>query len=156
MRLLQVLEGLSGILVIADDILVFGSGDTYEEAEADHDKNMISLMERAEEVNLKFNLGKLQFKKKEVKYVGHILTADGIKADPEKVKAVKEMEAPSDVAGVRRFIGMINFLSPYCENLSSKMRPLTELTKKGMSFVWSERHESAFKVAHSLFLPSRI
>ena len=138
MRLLQVLEGLSSIIVIADDILVFGSGDTQEEAEADHDKNLVALMERAEEVNLKFNLEKFQFKKKEVKYVGHILTADGIKADPEKVKAVTEMEAPSDVAGVRRFIGMINFLSPYCENLSSKMRPLTELTKKGMSFMWGE------------------
>ena len=61
MRLLQVLEGLSSIIVIADDILVFGSGDTQEEAEADHDRNLVALMERAEEVNLKFNLDKFLF-----------------------------------------------------------------------------------------------
>ena len=145
MRLLQVLEGLSGIIVIADDILVFGSGDTEEEAEADHDRNLVALMERAEEMNLKFNKEKFQFKKKEVKYVGHILTANGIKADPEKVKAVSEMKAPSDVAGVRRFIGMINFLSPYCENLSTTIRPLTELTKAGMVFNWSQNHDKAFE-----------
>ena len=52
MRLLQVLDGLSGIIVIADDILVFGSGDTYEEAEKDHDRNLTALMDRAEEMNL--------------------------------------------------------------------------------------------------------
>ena len=156
MRLLQVLEGLSGIIVIADDILVFGSGDTYEEAEADHDKNIAALMDRAEEKNLKFNLAKFQFKKKEVKYVGHILTSEGIKADPDKVKAIKDMPAPTDKAGVRRFIGMINFLSPYCENLSSIIRPLTELTKQGMSFIWSEVQEKAFQDAKRLIIDAPV
>ena len=67
MRLLQVLDGLSGIIVIADDILVFGSGDTIEEAERDHDRNIIALMDRAEEKNLKFNIRKFQFKQEQVK-----------------------------------------------------------------------------------------
>ena len=144
MRLLQVLDGLSGIIVIADDILVFGSGDTYEEAEKDHDRNLIALMDRAEEMNLKFNIEKFQFKQKEVKFVGHILSKAGVRADPDKIKAITGMKAPTDKAGVRRFIGMINFLSPYCDNLSSVIKPLTRLTKKDMSFIWSEDQEKAF------------
>ena len=66
------------------------------------------------------------------------------------------MEAPTDVAGVRRFVGMLNFLSPFCENLSSTIRPLTELTKKGMVFSWAERQENAFKEAKKLITESPV
>ena len=65
-------QRLNGTITIADDILVFGKGDSYEEAERDHDKNIIALLERAQAKNLCFNPKKLQFKQKNVKFVGHI------------------------------------------------------------------------------------
>ena len=150
MRLMSALEGLEGIATIADDILVYGCGDTYEMAEADHDKNLVELMERAVERDIRFNPKKLKFKNKEIKFVGHILTQNGIKADPEKTSAILNMNAPHDRPSLLRFIGMINYLSPYCQNLSSTIRPLTELTKKEMLFDWSSTHQTAFNKAKTM------
>ena len=155
-RLLSALEGLDGIAIIADDILVYGTGDNYEEAEANHDANIIALMERAIAKDLRFNPTKFQFKKKEIKFVGHIITADGIKADPEKVDAIINMKAPHDKASLLRFIGMINYLSSYCENLSSVIRPLTELTKENMAFIWSETQNDAFNKAKNIIATSPV
>ena len=80
---------------------------------------LIALMERAIVKDLRFNPIKFQFKKKEIKFVGHTITANGIKAYPEKVNAIINTKAPHDKTSLLRFIGVINYLSPYCENLSS-------------------------------------
>ena len=79
-RLMTALEDLEGMILVADDILIFGTGDTYKEAEAKHDLNMIALMERARDRNIKFNETKFQFKKTELQFVGHVLTPDGFKS----------------------------------------------------------------------------
>ena len=70
-RLLIALEGLEGVICIADDILVFGEGDDYKQimTEKDHDRRLIALMERCIQQNIKLNAGKLQFKLKEVKFM---------------------------------------------------------------------------------------
>ena len=86
MRLMTAFEGLKGISVIADDILVHGNGYTFESAEADHDKNFVKLMERAQEKDIRFNPNKLKFKQNELKFVGHVITQDVIKADPDQPK----------------------------------------------------------------------
>ena len=150
MRLMTALEGLEGIATIADDILVYGCGDTYEAAEKDHDKNIIALMERAIIKNIRFNPAKLKFKQKELKFVGHILTQEGIKADPEKTSAILKMQKPHDKQSLQRFIGMVNYLSPYCQNLSTVIRPLTELTKTDVAFIWSSIQQTAFDGAKRL------
>ena len=68
----EVLEGLPGVHVIADDILITGQGESEEEAMADHDRNLTDLLERAREVNLKLNAKKLRLKLTEVPYIGQI------------------------------------------------------------------------------------
>ena len=80
----EVLEGLSGTEAIIDDILVYGCGDTTEEAIIDHDRKLRELLERARSVSLKFNKDKLKLRQSEVKYMGQILTADGMRPDPRK------------------------------------------------------------------------
>ena len=71
----EVLEGLPGIYVIADDILVTGQGESKEEALKDHDRNLVALLERAREVNLKLNRKKLKLILSEVPFSGHLLTS---------------------------------------------------------------------------------
>ena len=66
----EVLEGLPGIHVIADDILITGQGETQEEALRDHDKNLVALLQRAREVKLKLNPKKLKLRLNEVPYIG--------------------------------------------------------------------------------------
>ena len=72
MRLTTALEGLEGIICIADDILVYGEGNDYEEAEKD-DRNFIALMGRCHRLNIKLNAAKLQLKLKELKFMGTIM-----------------------------------------------------------------------------------
>ena len=144
-RVLEVVEGLEGIETIADDILVYGSGDAYDEALADHDKNMIALLERCREKKLKLNKTKLRFKQQSVKYHGHIITSEGLKPDPAKVEDIGQMPRPEDKKAVKRLIGMINYLAKFCPHLSTVSEPLRRLTDEKVDFVWSGQHEKTFK-----------
>ena len=72
-----------------------GYGDTQEEADANHDENFIKLLDRAREVNLKLNSKKMNLKKPEVKFMGHVVSKDGLKPDPDKVKAAENMPKPT-------------------------------------------------------------
>jgi hypothetical protein len=72
------LQGLPGISVIADDILVDGCGATMEEALQDHDHNLTQLLQRVREINRKLN------KDLSITYMGHVLTAEGLKPDPRR------------------------------------------------------------------------
>jgi hypothetical protein len=150
MRLNTALEGLEGTACIADDILIYGEGDTKEEAQQDHDRRFVALMERCIKENIKLNPDKVQFKLKEVKFMGNLLSEAGMKADPDKISAITQMPAPHNKAALQRYNGMINYLSPYCQNLSSVMRPLTRLTQDDVPFIWSRVQEEAFKRTKAL------
>ena len=142
-RLDDALEGLRGVKTIADDILVYGEGETHQEAERDHDENLRALMTRCREKQVKLNRQKLKFKQTEVSFMGHLITKDGLKPDPAKVKAVNEMPSPTDVAGVRRFLGFVNYLSKFLPHLSEMCEPLRQLTKKDIEWCWLDTHEKA-------------
>ena len=107
----ELLAGLDGVEPIADDILIVGCGDSNDEANRDHDTKFLALMERCKEVSLRPSLKKLQFKVQEVHFHGHVLSAEGLRPDPEKERVVQDMPAPEDVKGVQRFIGFITYLS---------------------------------------------
>ena len=83
------LQGLPGVEVIADDILVFGCGDTVEEYQRDHDTNLQRLLQRAREKNLKLNKKKLKLCLSEVSYMGHQLTREGLRLAQQRSKQLK-------------------------------------------------------------------
>ena len=134
---------LDGVKAVADDILVYGEGDTDEEAERSHDQRLIALLKRAQEVGLKFNKEKFRHRLREVPYVGHELTSHGLKVASEKVKAIHEMPAPKDVKGVRQFIGLANYMARFIPNLSGVLEPLRQLTCKENAWAWEKEHEEA-------------
>ena len=80
-RIATTLEDLEGIVSIADDILVYGVGDTYEEACIDHDRHLRALMERCLKRDLKLNEAKFLFRLKEVKFMCPRLTQQGMKIE---------------------------------------------------------------------------
>ncbi|XP_041440689.1 uncharacterized protein K02A2.6-like [Xenopus laevis] len=139
----ELLAGLRGVEPIADDILIVGCGDSLEEATRDHDANMIALMNRCREVKLRLSIKKLQFKLNEVHFHGHILSAEGLKPDPEKVRAIKDMPAPTDSKGVQRFIGFVTYLSKFMPRLSAVCEPLRRLVDKDMPWHWLPKHQEA-------------
>ena len=146
-RLLTALEGLDGIICIADDILIFGEGSSLEEAEISHDTRITALFERCMQKNIKLNKAKLRFKLKEVKFMGHTISDRGISPDPDKIEAIAKLPTPKSKAELMRVVGMLNYLSPFCQNLSALIQPLRALTKDGVEYQWSSLQENAFTEA---------
>ena len=101
----EMLEGIPGAEPIAgaivDDILIWGSSIDQ------HDARLRQVLNRAREFGLKLNSKKCQVRKDQVPYVGHLLTSDGLKPDPEKVRAVEAMQPPRNVKEFRTFLGFI-------------------------------------------------
>ena len=146
----EVLEGLVGVHVVADDILITGQGETEEEALKDHDRNLVALLERARAVNLKLNPKKLKLRLSEVPYIGHLLSANGLKPDPEKVRAVQDMPRPDGrgkaekIKAVQRFLGFVNYLAKFVPHLADESESLRRLTDKNAEWVWEKHHQDAF------------
>ncbi|KAK3744565.1 hypothetical protein QZH41_003506 [Actinostola sp. cb2023] len=104
-RVDQVLDRLDGILDITDDVLIYGVGANEEDANADHDRKLKSLLNRCKEygvaLNRALNPDKVKLRRKEVSHMGHVFTSEGLKIDPDKVAAVLEMPRPTDVEAVQ-------------------------------------------------------
>ena len=77
-------------------------------------------------------------------YIGHLLTAQGVRADPSIVEVILQMTKPEDVQGVRRILGMTNYLAKFLPKLSDVSEPLRQLTRKDWEFHWSDVHDKAF------------
>ena len=149
-RMHDIVQGLPGVEVIADDILVYGKGSTKEEYIQDHDHNLTKLLEQARAVNLKLNKKKLKLHLSEVRYMGHLLTSEGLRADPEKIKAIAEMPKPQDKKAVERLLGTVQYLSRFLPKLSEVAKPLRQLTEKEVLFTWQQSQEEAFACIQKL------
>ena len=144
-RLNNTIRNLDGVLAVADDILIYGVGDTEEEAIRDHDRKLTAFMERCREKNLKINRDKMKLRESSVLYLGHRITAEGVRVDESKVEAIKDMTRPSDKKAVMRLLGMVNYVREFIPRLSEISEPLRNLTKKDTEFVWNETHEESFE-----------
>ena len=123
------IEGLVGTEVVADDFLVYGRGDTYEQAVLDHDKNLRAFLDRCQQENVVLSLNKLRLRQKEVPFIGHRVSDQGLQVAPDKVKAILSMPEPEDVMGVRHLLGIVQYLAKFLPHLSEMTAPLRELTQ---------------------------
>ena len=80
-----------------------------------------------------------------VRFMGHLLTSDGLKADPEKIQAIIEMFEPGDITALKRFLGMVNYLSKYTPLLSDMTEPLRRLDDKEVELRWTNSHITAME-----------
>ena len=100
---------------------------------------------RAKEVNLKLNNEKMKFKLPEVRYMGHLLTQNGVRADPAKIEAILDMPRPEDAKAVQRLLGCVNYLSRYLLKLAEVPAPLRCLTEKDAESFWESQQEGAYQ-----------
>ncbi|XP_061167817.1 uncharacterized protein LOC133176762 [Saccostrea echinata] len=96
------------------------------------------------------NKEKLQVGVQEVEYFGHILSAEGLKPDPSKVAAIKDMEPPSNKSELQTIMGMITYLSKFAPNLANIASPLRQLLLKDREFVWDAPQVQAFQKVKDL------
>ena len=118
------LEGIQGARVLMDDILLRGTSD------GDHDKVLRNVIDRAIQWNLGLNFEKHHLKNQRIHYAGHTVTEHGLEPNQEKVCAVVNTPMPKDKGDVRRFGGMLQYLSKFIPNMITIDAPLRELLKK--------------------------
>ena len=126
-----------GCAVYFDDILI--ASETWE----DHMATIEKVLKRLIEVGLKVKLFKCQWGKNEVAYLGHILSSNGIRPDPEKIKAVMDMQRPKNVCELRSFLGLCNYYRRFVNNYSTIASPLCSLTQKNRVFEWTNEHQES-------------
>ena len=85
---------------------------------------------------------KFQFKSKQLGYVGHVLTSEVVKADPEKIRAMVEMQTPDDAKSL--FLGMVMYLSKFIPQLSEAAAPLRKSLREGVPWSWCDKQQEAF------------
>lgn len=133
-------EGLyTRCVVYVDDILVFGKN------RQEHDANLEWVLSRCQEYNVKIKLEKCHFAKKQVKYLGFIVSGDSIRPIPERIDLLRRAEPPKDKTELRSIIGRINFYSRFIPNYSKLLEPLRTLLTKNKDYQWKSHHQQAFE-----------
>ncbi len=128
------------IIVFIDDILI------YSKTPEDHEQHLRIALQTLREHKLYAKYEKCDFWLKEVKFLGHVVTGEGIKVDPSKVEAVLEWNQPTTPTEVRSFLGLAGYYRRFIEGFSKIALPMTRLTRKDVAFVWDDKCERAFQL----------
>ena len=121
-----------------DDILV------YSKDEEEHREHLGIVLQTLRDHQLYAKLSKCDFWRREVKFLGHVVTAEGIAVDPAKVESVINWHRPRCVFDIRSFLGLAGYYRRFIKDFSSIALPLTRLTRKGVKFDWDEKCAEAF------------
>ncbi|KAM9342246.1 uncharacterized protein KZ484_014882 [Pholidichthys leucotaenia] len=124
--------------VIVDDIII-GGRDMKE-----HEQNLRKVLDHAREVKLRLYPSKCKFRLKEICYIGHVFTSEGLKPEPAKTKAINEMPILKNIKALQCFLGMINYLGKFIHNFNELSAPLHKLKVKDIQWCWLRQHQDAF------------
>jgi len=132
------------MVVFIDDILI------YSRSIEEHEQHLRVILNKlwAHELYAKFS--KCEFWLQEVAFLGHIITVEGVKVDPENVKVVLEWKQPTNVTEIRSFLGLAGYYRRFIEGFSKIARPMTALTQKGKEFKWTKACEKSFQELKTL------
>lgn len=127
-----------GVLVFIDDILV------YSRTLKGHVLLLRSVLQMLQKYSLKVKLSKCTFCRPQLKYLGHVVSAEGVHTDPSTVDRVRDWPRPGTAKDVRKLLGFAGYYRKFVRNYGVTSRPLTDLLKKNTVFVWTSLHEEAF------------
>ena len=122
-----------------DDIIIFS--ETPEQ----HLPHIKIILARLRQVNLKKKRRKCCFLKKEIHYLGNVLTTNGIKPQLEKAKAISKLKPPTNQKHVREFLGMVGYYRKFINRFPDAARPLIKLTRRNVKFEWSQDCQTGFE-----------
>lgn len=141
MAMSQILRGLhwKNMLVYVDDICVFSKDF---ESHLNHLKDLFGRLRNA---GLTLNPKKCNFAAKEVKFLGHLISKQGIQVDPNKTKIIDTFPIPQKVKDIRSFLGMCNYYRRFIKSFSTLVEPLNKLLRKDEEFIWTEACQVSFE-----------
>ena len=134
----ELLEGLRGVECYQDDIIVHGR--TVEE----HNSVLQTVLQRIKESGLKLNQQKCIFSQTELEFLGHKIALEGTNPHPNKVRAIVDLEQPSNVSELRIVMEMVNHLGQYLPHLSTVKKLLNDLLKTDSVWNWGYEQQEAF------------
>lgn len=143
-RMVALFGEQEGVEVIVDDILIHGRDQD------EHDRRLEAVMSKIKEIGLRLNKEKCKFSKREVSYFGHLVGSYGVKPHPEKVKAIAELDSPSNVSELRTVLGMFNYLTKFVPDMATVLKPITQLLRTDTAWAWGPEQELAFKTVKKL------
>lgn len=135
----KALMDLPGVVCQMDDVLVYGS------CQKEHDERLGAALKRLMKAGITLNKEKCAFSKDSVKFLGHVIDASGIHADPDKTKSIREFPTPGNRKELRRFFGIVNYLGKFSASLSSASVALRQLLGKECDWVWGPAHQAEFE-----------
>ena len=109
-----------------------------------HLKDLETVFNRLRQTNLRVNKEKCRFVCEKFKYLGHIITTEGVSTDPNKVSAITDLPRPTSAKQVSSFVSTCSWYRRFIPDFANIARPLTDLLKKGTTFVWTENQQLAF------------
>lgn len=123
----EILEGLINkiCVVYMDDILIFSTSLT------EHMINLTKIFERLRKYNLKIQVDKCEFLKRETKFLGHVITKDGLKPNEEKIKAIQKICIPKTTTEIKSFLGLTGYYRKFISDYARTALPMTKYLKKG-------------------------
>ncbi len=143
-RVQQTLQGLQGVEVYIDDIIVHGK--TQEQ----HNLNLAAVFRKLQETGFRLQPKKLMLSQKELPAFGYILSKDGIRPDPSNVHPILNAAAPSNAKELQSFLGAINYFQDFLQDVASIAEPLRALTRKETSFQWTHVEDLAFRTLKAM------
>ncbi|XP_055612924.1 uncharacterized protein K02A2.6-like [Uranotaenia lowii] len=135
----EILAGCEGTVVYLDDIYI--EGKTREE----HDQRLKIVLHRLNERGVALNKEKCVIGQPEVLFLGHVISAEGIRPSPSKVESLLSFRAPVNVNEVKSFLGLANYLNKYIHNLADLDEPLRRLTQTDVKFEWKDEQQTSFE-----------
>lgn len=121
-----------------DDILI------YSKTMAEHVLLLKSVFQLLAQHQLKVKRSKCTFASSQLTYLGHVISDAGVSTDPKNIAAVVRWAVPQNVKEVRRFLGLAGYYRKFVRHFGVISRPLTDLLKKHVVFVWTSEHQAAF------------
>ena len=135
----SILAGCAGQINMTDDVLVFGR------TEAEHQRHLLAVLERLEEMGLTLNVDKCELYRTQLTFFGISFSAQGAAPTLDRVKALKEASAPNNVSELRSLLGSAQYSARFIADMASITEPLRNLTKGGVKWHWGEREQHAFE-----------
>jgi hypothetical protein len=127
------------VVVFIDDILIFSKN------EEEHVEHLRIVLQRLRDHKLYAKFSKCEFWLDSVKFLGHTISNEGISVDPSNVQEVMDWKPPKSVHQIRSFLGLAGYYHCIVPDFSRIAKPMTEMLKKGVKFVWDEKCENAFQ-----------
>jgi hypothetical protein len=138
------------VVVFIDDILI------YSRSMEEHEEHLQIVLQQLRKHQLYVMFSKCEFWIKEVSFLGHVVSPEGITVDPSKVKEVLDWKSSSSVTEVQSFLGLAGYYRWFIPNFSKIAKPITELLKKRNKYVWSDACDEAFKNLKKMLTTSSV